>query len=137
MPVDPDSAALQRFLQEELGVEGARSLEDVSPGWAITTTLWVWRGSGSGPPSKPAWYFLTIDGPVAAAIRDAACRPGKSAPRGYGSVRVTATIGATSWQTSLFPAKDAGGFLLPVKATVRRKEILAADQCVTVQLSLG
>ena len=44
---------------------------------------------------------------------------------GFGSVRISATIGATTWQTSIFASKDVGGYLLPLKAAVRKAERLA------------
>jgi hypothetical protein len=84
---------------------------------AITATgpVWLWRAE---PPAKGSWHFLTISGAPANAIRTAA--GGRSG--GWGSVRVTATIGETSWQTSLFPNKQQGGFMLPLKADVRKRE---------------
>ena len=43
-------------------------------------------------------------------------------PRGFGSVRVRATVGATSWTTSVFPDAARGAYVLPVKKAVRRAE---------------
>ncbi len=55
--------------------------------------------------------------------------------RGWGSIRVTATIGETSWQTSMFPSKESGGYLLPVKAAVRKAEGLTAGDEIAVRLA--
>lgn len=55
--------------------------------------------------------------------------------RGFGSVKVEARIGGSSWQTSLFPQKD-GTWFLPVKAAVRRAEGLAEGEPVTASLDL-
>lgn len=55
--------------------------------------------------------------------------------RGFGSVRVEARLGDVVWRTSLFPLKD-GGYILPVKAEVRRKAGIAAGDEVTVTLEL-
>ena len=55
--------------------------------------------------------------------------------RGFGSVRVESTIGDVTWRTSVFPMKD-GGYILPVKAEVRRKAGIAAGDEVTVELDL-
>jgi hypothetical protein len=49
---------------------------------------------------------------------------------------VTATIGETHWSTSIFPAKDVGGYMLPVKASVREAEGLVAGDDVRVILTL-
>jgi hypothetical protein len=50
--------------------------------------------------------------------------------RGFGSLRVTARIGETSWQTSVFPTRETG-WMLPVKAAVRKAEgIVEGDEVV-------
>jgi hypothetical protein len=54
---------------------------------------------------------------------------------GWGVIPVTAQIGDTSWQTSLFP-KD-GRYLVPVKAQVRKAEALELGDVVTVNLIVG
>lgn len=53
---------------------------------------------------------------------------------GWGMIPVDATIGTTTWTTSLFP-RD-GGYLLPVKAAVRRAESVELDATVEVTLLL-
>ena len=50
-------------------------------------------------------------------------------------MRVEATIGGVSWRTSVFPQKS-GGYILPVKADVRRRAGIAAGDEVTVELEL-
>ena len=42
--------------------------------------------------------------------------------RGFGSVRVEVSCGSSTWSTSVFPSAD--GFVLPLKAAVRRAELL-------------
>jgi hypothetical protein len=56
-------------------------------------------------------------------------------PRGFGSVRVECTIGGMTWRTSVFPQKS-GGYFLPVKIDVCRRTGIAADDEVTVSLTL-
>ncbi|MGH6659592.1 MAG: DUF1905 domain-containing protein, partial [Sphingomicrobium sp.] len=56
-------------------------------------------------------------------------------PRGFGSVRVKARIGDVAWTTSVFPL-NAGGYLLPVKAKVRKDANIGAGDEVTVSLEL-
>jgi hypothetical protein len=104
----------------------------VSESVKTTAALWIWT-STEAPAS---WHFLTIDGESAEAIRATALmrRLEGGQRRGWGSIRVTATIGDTSWQTSVFPSKDSGGYLLPVKAAVRKAERLIAGDEVTVRL---
>jgi hypothetical protein len=55
--------------------------------------------------------------------------------RGFGSVKVTVTLGASTWQTSLFPNKD-GSWFLPIKKPVRLAEGIAEGDEVAVELEL-
>lgn len=124
-PMDPE---LIRFLREELG----ESIE-VGGSWTFTGPLWLWRGKAKdGTPTSTAWHFVTIDGAVADAIRAAAT--GRSAA--WGSVYVDVTIGKTIWKTSVFPSKEVAGYLLPIKASVRKAEKLVEGDAVTLQLTV-
>jgi hypothetical protein len=121
-------ADLARFLREELGDEAPTGGE-----WDVTGTLWRWQGKAKdGTPSSMSWFFITIDGAIAEAIR--AASPGRTAA--WGSVYVAVTIGATSWRTSLFPSKEVSGYLLPVKAAVRKAERLAEGEAAKVRLTI-
>jgi len=93
----------------------------------VTSLVWIWKGGeGSG-----RWYFVTVPEEQSAEIKAHAF----GSPRGFGSVRVKARIGNVQWQTSVFPL-NSGGYLLPVKAEIRRKAELAAGDEVTVDLEL-
>jgi hypothetical protein len=48
---------------------------------------------------------------------------------------VAATINDVTWRTSVFPQKS-GGYILPIKAEVRRRAGIAAGDDVTVSLEL-
>jgi hypothetical protein len=99
----------------------------------VLTALWRWEAA-SGP---GAWFFLTIAGEAADAFRIAAISgQWLDGRRGFGSARVEAVIGDTRWKTSVFPHKESGGWLLPVKAAVRKAEGLAEGEAVTVTVSL-
>jgi len=76
----------------------------------------VWRG--------PSPYFFA---PVPATDADEIQRVARAASYGWGVIPVQATIGETTFTTSLFP-RD-GTYLLPLKDAVRRKvEITAGDR---------
>ncbi len=92
----------------------------------VTSLLWVWRTNASG-----RWYFVTVPEEQSGPIRAAAFE----GPRGFGSVRVQATIADVTWRTSLFP-QNRGGYLLPVKADIRRRAGISAGDQVTVELDL-
>ena len=91
----------------------------------IDAPLWLWSG-GQG-----SWHFITVPEEQSAEIRAQAF----AGPRGFGSVRVKATIEDVSWRTSVFPQKS-GGYILPVKSAVRRRAGIAAGDEVTVRLEL-
>ncbi|GAA1837573.1 DUF1905 domain-containing protein [Microlunatus capsulatus] len=91
--------------------------------WEITGELWYWRGPAP-------WYFVTVPEPESADLRAAAA----AVSYGWGMVPVTATVGATTWTTSLWPQEDR--YVVPVKAVVRRAEGLAEGDRVTVRLSV-
>ena len=52
---------------------------------------------------------------------------------GFRSLKVEARIGETVWQTSCFP-RDEGGWMLPVKAPVRKAENISEGDGVAVTL---
>jgi hypothetical protein len=76
---------------------------------------------------------VSLPADTSAEISDAAA----GARRGFGSVRVAATIGGTSWRTSIFPDSKTGTYLLPVKEAVRMAEQLDAGDVVRAQLQLS
>lgn len=87
--------------------------------------MWLWNGEGG------SWHFITVPPEESADIRaHSLLNRG-----GFGSVRVEATIAEVTWRTSVFPQKS-GGYLLPVKADVRRRSGIAAGDEVTVELEL-
>lgn len=118
---------LARFLRDELG-----HAPDGSAGpWPVRGPVWLWQGN-DGKPTKASWYFLTIDGAAAQAIRANATNAAA-----WGSVYIEATIGGTTWRTSLFPSKQAGGWLLPLKAAVRKAEKIVEGSVVEAVLALA
>ena len=126
---DPADPELARFLREELGVEAE---QPAARAWTLTTPLWIWR-SPSAEKATAAWYFLTIDGATADSI--AAASHGLS--NGWGSIKVVARIGNSEWRTSVFRSKELGGYMLPVKAAIRKAEKMVEKDVLTVTLTLA
>ena len=87
-------------------------------------TIWLYPGD------KASWYFLTLD---KAAQKKLETLKGKT--RGWGQVGVTATLGNTTWETSVFPDKKLG-WGMPIKAQVRKKEGVGEGSKVTIKLEL-
>ena len=97
-----------------------------------TGPLWRWT-SPSGP---AAWHFITIDGPAGETLSGTAImRRLEGMSRGFGSLKVVVTIGASTFKTSVFPSKGTG-WLLPVKASVRKAEGLGEGDAVAVVLEV-
>ena len=92
----------------------------------LSAPIWLWSG-GQG-----SWHFLTVPEDQAVEIR---AHSFSGERRGFGSVRVAATIAGVTWRTSVFPQKD-GAYILPVKAEVRRRAGIAAGDMITVALEL-
>lgn len=91
--------------------------------------VWLYEGGAAG-----GWHFVTLPKGPAKEIR---MLLGGATGRGWGSVRVAATIGGTTWQTSIFPDKKAGSFLLPLKAEVRKAESIDAGDSIDFVLEIG
>ncbi|WP_324651544.1 DUF1905 domain-containing protein [Georgenia sp. H159] len=94
--------------------------------FAFDAELWLWDARAD------SWTFVSLPTGVADEILDL------SAPftRGFGSVRVEVTVGRTTWRTSLFPSKEAGTYVLPVKKAVRQAERLDVGDTVPIELTL-
>ena len=88
--------------------------------------VWLYEGDA-------AWHFITLPADVSDQIDERTT----GQRRGFGSIRVRVTIGATTWSTSIFPDSKRGAFLLPVKAEVRRREGLSAGSHATVGVELA
>ncbi len=101
---------------------------------SITHTAPLWRWTGPSAPA--AWFFITIDGEAGVVLAATALmrRLEGGQSRGFGSIKVTAAIGGTVWRTSVFPSKETGGYMLPVKAAVRRAEGIGEGDVVELFL---
>ncbi len=81
--------------------------------YSFKEPIWLYAG-------KDTWHFVTLPKATAKQIKSLLTGP----RRGWGSVRVSVTIGTTTWKTSIFPHKEVGSFILPIKASVRKAENL-------------
>jgi hypothetical protein len=95
--------------------------------YEITSELWLYSAG------KAAWHFITIPEEPSAEIKFFS----GDAKVGFGSVRVCATVGKTTWKTSIFPDSKTGCYFLPVKAEVRKKEALNIGDKITLLLDLN
>ena len=100
----------------------------------ITATLPLRRWQGE----KATYHLVGFTGDEAEAFSGYALMQklemGRS--RGFGSVKVTASIGQTSWKTSVFPQDKQSEWILLVSKKVMRAEDLIPDEEIAVELSL-
>ena len=90
----------------------------------VTGPLWYWRGPAP-------FHFVTVPEREAEMIASTA----GLVSYGWGMIPVTVLIGRTRYTTSLWP-KD-GGYIVPVKAAVRKAETLDLDDVVTMVLTVA
>ena len=94
--------------------------------FAFKAELWLWDARRAD-----TWVFVALPADESEEIRDLAA----GLRRGFGSLRVRATIGATTWRTSIFPDSKQG-YVLPVKRPVRVAESLDVGEVATVTVEL-
>jgi hypothetical protein len=87
--------------------------------------LWRWTGG------KASWFFLTLPARISREIRIVDAGPQRV---GFGALRVAATIGGSTWRTSIFPSAQLKAYILPVKAAVRKAEKMTEGKSVNVQI---
>ena len=92
--------------------------------WTFEAEVFPWDEEG------PSWRFARVPGDVADDLR-------MGERGGFGSVKVHATIGETTWATSVFPEKVTKSFLLPVKKSVRTAEGIDDGDVVAITLQLA
>src|SRR3989344_4513748 len=94
--------------------------------YQVKGKVWLWPGDVS------AWHFVQVDKKTSERIREKHA----NVRRGFGSVRVEAAIGKTTWKTSIFPDKRSGTYLLPLKASVRRAEAISEGDTIAFTLEI-
>ncbi len=77
-------------------------------------------------PQKGGWFFVRVPQKFSKLTQEFADR---------GLVAVTATVGRTSWPTSLMPMGDGTQFI-PLPKKVRRAEGIELDQKITLSFQL-
>jgi len=96
---------------------------DFSMRFEFTAEMWPWRG-----PSP--YHFITVPDFAATELRNLA----PLLTYGWGVIPVSARIGDTDFETSLFPR--AGGYALPIKDAVRKAQDLTDGDAVTVEMTV-
>lgn len=94
--------------------------------YTFTATVWKYPGQAGN------WYFVSLPKKEAQKIK--AAYIGKR--KGWGSIRVLAQVGETEWATSIFPDKKMDTYLLPIKASIRKKQGITTQKKVRISITL-
>jgi hypothetical protein len=90
----------------------------------FTTELWIWDARKSD-----SWTFATLPPELSDDLHE---RMGPR--RGFGSIPVEVTTGRSTWRTSVFPDKELGCYVLPIKSAIRKAEAISAGDEVAISL---
>jgi hypothetical protein len=91
--------------------------------YVVTAEVWVY-------PGEAGWHFVTLPDAVADELRVRFA----DEHRAFGSLPVRATLGDSTWETSLFFDRKLDSYALPLKAAIRRREGVVEGQEVAVTL---
>lgn len=86
--------------------------------FTFITRVWKWSGD-------MAWHFVNIPRERYEKIRAQFTR---------GMVKITATIGKTSWDTALFLHSKTKSFIMPIKQSIRKRESVFAGEEVKIKI---
>ncbi len=89
----------------------------------FSSEIWFWRG-----PSP--YHFVTVPEAQSDRLRAVA----SAVTYGWGMIPVRARVGATRWDTSLYPKN--GGYVVPLKDAVRHAEGLDVGNVISVRLTV-
>jgi len=91
----------------------------------LRAKVWLW-------PGVTPWHLVTLSPTESRVIRT---RFG-AMEAGWRSLPVAVTIGKTSWKTSIFFDTRRKGYLLPLKAEVRKKENISDGDTIRFILEI-
>ena len=91
--------------------------------FTFSAPLWLWTGKG-------AWHFITLPYDISAQIKAMTER------RGFGSVRVAASVNGQGWKTSVFPDSKTGCYFLPVKGEIRKACKISAGDVASIKIGV-
>ncbi len=89
--------------------------------------VWIYDFEGAS-----SWYFLTLPSAYSEELKSLR-EPFRA---GFGSIKVLATIGASTWTTSIFPDTKSGCYMLPLKKAIRQAEALEHDTQVDCRIEV-
>ena len=86
----------------------------------------VWRD-----PKAMGWYFVDLDNLLSQKIKK---MPDKSVNK-HGLVKALATVGNTTWKTTLFPTKK-GNYVMSIIKKIRQKEKIEDKDSLKIKIEI-
>lgn len=91
--------------------------------FTFKSKVWLYKG-------PTAWHFVTLPKQIAATIK----KYFDVHKKGWGSLPVSITFKEITWNSSIFPDRKSGSYLLPLKSEIRKSgKIVEGD---TISLTL-
>jgi ferric iron reductase protein FhuF len=78
------------------------------------------------------WVFVDLPQELSSKIREQF----KTAEKSFGSLKTTAKIGDSEWQTAMSFVTESNSYTLPVKAAIRKKEKIELDKDIKVTIAI-
>ena len=91
--------------------------------YEFTATAWQYVGQGG-------WYFVSLPADMSTEIRENL----KWQEEGWGRLKAKAKTGNSEWQTAIWFDTKRMTYLLPLKAEVRKKENITANQQIRITI---
>ena len=94
--------------------------------YTFKANVWIY-------PEMVGWHFVTLSKKDTEDINFYFSEK----KRGFGSLPVIVTIGKSTWKTSIFPDKESGLYIPPLKKEVRKKESINEGDKITLSLEIN
>jgi len=91
----------------------------------IRVKVWIYGGDVS-------WHFVSLSKVDSSQIK----KDYYTLRKGWGSFPIKASIGKTSWNTSIFPHSEYGTYILPLKKEIRKKEDIYDGDDVNISFNI-
>jgi hypothetical protein len=91
--------------------------------YEFTAIPWQYAGPGG-------WHFISLPKKLAKEIRTAL----RSEEEGWGRLKASAKTGNSEWETAIWFDTKLNTYLLPLKAEIRKKEMLSIEKKVKIIL---
>lgn len=94
--------------------------------YKFQSKVWLYPGE------QGAWHFVSVPKKLSATLSEKY----KGLHRGWRSLPILVRVGKTEWRTSIFFDRRSEGYILPIKASVRKKEDIYEDDNLDLSIRI-